>query len=136
MTRLEQRWAVRTLDAMAPDLAGAPRPSQIGADVFLREFLSLQPRSLRFGLRVLLVLFALLPLVVVGRPRLFFNLAPELRERYFGRWYKSPVYVIRQLALSLKSLVGIHWCGHPEVQKLLGYRKANALPPVDVGGAS
>ena len=131
MTRIETQWAVRALDAMAPPLDGAPRPSEIGADRFVEEFIRGQGFGLGLGLRFVLLLFHLGPLFVVGRPRLFHNLREAPRDRYLDRWYMSRIYTIRQLAIALKSLLCIHWAGHPAVQRRLGYVKANAEPAVD-----
>ncbi len=131
MTTLERRWAARTLDGLAPELDGTPRPSAIGADRFVADFVASQPSALQgVGLRVLLLLFVLLPVLVLGRPRRFFSLRMDLRERYFLWWYEHPIYVVRQLAIVMKTLLCLHWLGHPDVQRRLGCDKPNARPSI------
>jgi hypothetical protein len=70
-------------------------------------FLLFEHGTLAFGLRV----------------RRFTELPPRARERYLRRWERSRVYSRRMLAAALKSMLGMGYFAHPEVQASLGMER-------------
>ncbi|GEM_PF-1125345 len=70
-------------------------------------FLLFEHGTLAFGLRV----------------RRFTELPPRARERYLRRWERARVYSRRMLAAALKSMLGMGYFAHPDVQEALGMKR-------------
>jgi hypothetical protein len=70
-------------------------------------FLLFEHGTLAFGLRV----------------RRFTELPERAREKYLRRWERARVYSRRMLAAALKSMLGMGYFAHPEVQKALGMER-------------
>jgi hypothetical protein len=126
MTGWEVRLGVRVLDAMAPRMAEIPPPSALGAGTFLVKFVAAQPAPLGLGLRALILLYAACPVFVLRTPRWVWNLTADQQVRYFSGWENSRFYLFRMASLSLKTLLALHWVGHPEVRERV---KSGSLGP-------
>ena len=70
-------------------------------------FLLFEHGTLPFGLRV----------------RRFTELPPLAREKYLRRWERARLYSRRMLATALKSMLGMGYFAHPDVQKALGMER-------------
>ncbi|HEY4895615.1 MAG TPA: hypothetical protein VII01_05960 [Solirubrobacteraceae bacterium] len=89
----------------------------------LRTFdvwLARSPRLNRVGLRVLLHVAELAPLLFGGGGRLR-RLDPERRRRWLGRVEHLPWRVVRELTRALKTLILLCYYGDPVVMVRLGY---------------
>ena len=87
----------RMLAAMEPDKAGDLEAM----------FLLFEHGTLAFGLRV----------------RRFTELPVRAREKYLRRWERARVYSRRMLVAALKSMVGMGYFAHPDVQQALGMER-------------
>ena len=57
-----------------------------------------------------------------------YRLAPEERTKVLARLYESPIYLVRNFVVLVKTLAGIHYMGQPAVRSLVAPR--GAPPPV------
>lgn len=108
------RYAVAT--ALVPRLEGsAPAESPDHLRV-LDDFFRRQTRAKRLGLHIAFVAFEYGPVVILGKFRRFSKLSEEDREDYFGRWYSSRFYLVRQLSMLIKTVGLLGWSGHPQTR--------------------
>ena len=96
------------------------RVEETGACVVLAGYLRDQPAAGRFGLKALLVVFDLLPLLFLGRCARFVNLTPQEQELYLMDWYASRIYYRRMVVVMLKTLTGMGYYNDPLVLAALG----------------
>lgn len=82
------------------------------AEEFKAMLLLFEHGTLAFGLRV----------------RRFTELPPAAAQAYLRRWEEAQVYSRRMLAAGLKTLLGIAYFAHPEVQEMMGIQKVCATP--------
>ena len=127
----ERRWARDLFQALYPP---GPHPvfaqglSAPDADRVLEEAIAHWPLPGMLALRAAIWVLALSPLFVVGRPRTLSGLAPEERTKVLARLYESPIYLVRNFVVLVKTLAGIHYMGQPAVRSLVAPR--GAPPPV------
>ena len=130
MQRWERRAIARVIEAMVPPWTDVPPPAQMGTEPFVEALLAAQRPLFRLGLRLVFLVFAFAPPLVVGRLRPFWALDPTDRQRYFVRWAHSRLYLVRQMAFALKSAMLLLWAGHPAVAARLGCSQPGARPTV------
>ena len=73
--------------------------------------------------RAMLLLFEHGTLAFGLRARRFTELPMKARERYLRRWEEARVYSRRILAAGLKTILGIAYFAHPDVQTALGMER-------------
>ena len=78
--------------------------------------------------RSMLLLFEHGTLAFGLRVRRFTARPQKAREKYLRRWETARVYSRRMLAIGLKTMLGIAYFAHPEVQARLGIQRACATP--------
>lgn len=78
-------------------------------------------RQLRWGIRIAIVLVELLPLFVIGKPRLASSLSLEQRERYLIELEASRITQLALLAVLFKTFLTVLYFEHPEAAPHLGY---------------
>ncbi len=83
-------------------------------------WLARSPRLNRVGLRVLLHLAELAPLIFGAGGRLR-RLDPERRRRWLSRLEHLPLRAVRELTRALKTLILLCYYGDPAVMVRLGY---------------
>jgi hypothetical protein len=83
-------------------------------------WLARSPRVNRIGLRVVLHLAELAPLLLGAGGRLR-RLAPERRRRWLSRVEHVPLRPVRELTRALKTLILLCYYGDPTVMARLGY---------------
>lgn len=105
-TALERRWCEALLSALVPGDGRLPALSELDLDAFWARYGAAAPPMLRFGLRASVDLLALSPPLLLGRARTVAGLSPEEREELLERALSSPVFLIRQLATTVK-LIGL-----------------------------
>lgn len=88
---------------------------------FLENYLSQLPPDSRFGLKALLILFDLLPVLFLCRPCRFIHLSPELQDRYLTDWQESRIYWRRMVVVLLKTLFGMGYYSDPKVLDRIGW---------------
>jgi hypothetical protein len=103
----------------------APRPPfpavrDTEALVNFDAWLAHSPRVNRIGLRVLLHLLELAPLLTGGGRRLR-RLAPERRRRWLARVERLPLRASRELARGVKTLILLCYWGDADLMAQLGY---------------
>ncbi|HVO31668.1 MAG TPA: hypothetical protein VMV18_13065, partial [bacterium] len=93
----------RVFDHAADSLLGETVDRARTAD-FLRDFGRRAPAHVAWGLRVVLWLTLLSPLLLVGRARSFLSLSAEECAGLWSKALEHRRYAVRQLALVLKAL--------------------------------
>jgi hypothetical protein len=115
----ELAWAHAALGAVFPEPPrtvlshGIVRPN---AARFLDELVAKAPLEQALGIRLALWMVALAPLFTVRKLATIATLEHDDRTRVFERLLASPVYVVRQLALSLKALAALLYARSPAVR--------------------
>jgi hypothetical protein len=127
----ERRWLLAVLAAILP--AGAhPRLSLGARDLplgrFVDDLLLRAPLLAVIGLRASLWVVTLAPLAR-GRLRLFPALAPDEQIALLDALSRSPVHLLREVPVLLKTLACLGYCGMPEVQRQVGITPVAAAPP-------
>lgn len=105
-----------------PPCGEVPGIEATDLDEFLVRYRREVAPMMRFGIHLAVVLYTLGPLFTVGRPVLAPWLSKELRDRHAGRISKSPVYLVRQAMMLLKTVGGLCWGAHPRVREAIGVR--------------
>lgn len=105
-TAVERRWCEALLAALVPGDERLPGLSELDLDAFWERYGASAPPMLRFGLRASVDLLALSPPLLLGRARTVAGLSPDEREELLERALSSPVFLIRQLATTVK-LIGL-----------------------------
>jgi len=127
----ERRWLLAVLDAILP--SGAHPRLALGArDVplgrFVEDLLLRAPALAAIGLRASLWVVTFTPLAR-GRLRLFGSLAAQEQVELLEALARSPVHLLREVPVLLKTLACLGYCGLPEVQRQVGIEPApNVLP--------
>jgi len=103
-----------------------------GTDVRVPEYvdrmLARMPSDKSAEFRAMLLLFEHGTLAFGLRVRRFTELPPRAAQRYLRRWEEAQVYSRRMLAAGLKTLLGIGYFAHPEVQAAMGIQRICATP--------
>lgn len=132
MTQWEKRWALSVFEAIYPS---GTEQFPIGAKEvpmarFIEDFFKHTSFQSRWGLRLALIVFQILPFLFIKRFHLFHRLSSTEKQEYLERWYHHRFYLFRQVALLFKMVASLGFCGFPEVQDAIGYVKPNREPPV------
>jgi hypothetical protein len=127
----ERRWLLAVLDAILP--SGAHPRLVLGArDVpmarFVDDLLLRAPALAAIGLRASLWGVTLAPLAR-GRLCLFPALAQEDRVALLDALACSPIHLLREVPVLLKTLACLGYCGLPEVQRQVGIEPAPHVLP-------
>lgn len=102
----ERRWLGVVAESVLPRGGRHERLHSV-ADTMLGR----GPFALGLGLRLALWAIVVLPLAVSGRT--FLGLRPEARLAFLRRLRESPVYLLRELPVVLKSVVALAWAVPP-----------------------
>ena len=89
-------------------------------DEFLDDAFRSTPSDFRLGFRVSLWVVMLSPLVMLRRFCLASSLSPEERLRLLDRFGESNIYLVRELPMMFKLVLGFAYCQMPAVQRALG----------------
>ena len=95
---------------------------------YVDRMLARMPKDKAEEFRAMMLLFEHGTLAFGLRVRRFTELPPAAAQRYLRRWEEAQVYSRRMLAAGLKTLLGIAYFAHPEVQKAMGIQKICATP--------
>lgn len=107
LASFELAWTDAAFDAIYPEPPRSRLPHGVVSmhpARFFDDVLASVPFEQSLGLRVTLWMVALAPLFTIRRLGTIASIAPEDRSRVLERLLTSPVYVVRQLAMSFKAL--------------------------------
>lgn len=129
LSRREHKIASAVFDAILPPVDELPvSASDVDMRAFIDDVIATYPPTLAFGIKALLHLVNISAIFTTGWQ--FTALSREARERHFEKWYKSRIYLLRQAAVTIKTLSTLGFLGFPEVQREIGFVKNRAVPPV------
>lgn len=89
------------------------------------EFLARYLRDMggaRTGMKVLFIVFDLLPFLFIGRFSRFTKLSPSEQELYLVDWAASRIYYRRIVVVLLKTLTGMGFYNDPKVLEAMRYK--------------
>lgn len=113
-------WLIRSaMTALYPRAAGLPGVADTELDAFLLRFRREAPALMWLGLCLGAVVFALTPVLTVGRPLPSFWLSERARDRHANKIASHPLYLLRQTVFLLKMVAGMCWAEHPAVRARL-----------------
>jgi len=127
---MEMRWANAAFGAIFPSGASERIPLGI-CDMDLEGYLTDIRSRVSFrtalALRATLWVIAFSPILVLGRPRTLASLDQAARERVLAAILASSIYLVRQLAMLLKTVGAVFYASHPAVREgILGEAPAPA----------
>ena len=114
------RSAVR---AMMPGSSTLPGCGELELDAFVRRLLHEASWPMWLATTASSLAFVLTPPLTVYLPLPSFLLPASLLDRHADRMSGHALYPVRQAAMMVKTVMGMHWGAHPRV------REALALPP-------
>lgn len=116
----ELRWLRLLLNATVPDLADRPGLPGVDLTTFWPQLSDAAPPLLRLGLRATTWIFTWLPLVMPGMYRPFYALSEDQRDDFLCRMGNTSVFVLRQLAATLKIIASFALFRDPASRRALG----------------
>ncbi len=115
----ERRWLLSVFDAIMPANASPQLPwgaRDLPLERFVDDLTQISPKQFRLGLRATIWLIALSPWFVLRRATTVSGLSQAERVVLLDRLGESESYVVRELPMMLKMVVGLGYCGLPETQ--------------------
>lgn len=113
----ELAWATATFSAVLPERTALPHGiAKMEPERFLAETISGAPFVQSVGLRAALWMVALAPLWLLRRPATILGLGAAERQVVLERLLASPVYAVRQLALTFKALASMIYAQSAEAR--------------------
>lgn len=82
----------------------------------LDDFFQRQSWAKRWGLHLAFFAFEFGPLITLGKLCRFSRMPADDRELYFGRWYSSRFYLVRQMSMLIKTVGLLGWSGHSDTR--------------------
>lgn len=130
LSQREHKIADAVFDAILPPVDEMSlSASDVDMDSFIDDVIATYPPALAIGIKVLLHLVNISAIFATGWQ--FTALSRDAREKRFEKWYTSRVYLLRQAAVTIKTLSTLGFLGFPEVQREIGFVKNRAVPPVE-----
>ena len=108
-----------TLAVVFPSTPQLPGLDAIDSKPFIRQLHSEAPFTIRATLLASVLLFNLTPLLTLGIPLPAFLLSKARVDEHAQRLSGSPVYLLRQIMLMLKTIGGLCWGAAPTVREKL-----------------
>ena len=97
--------------------------TEVRVPEYVDRMLARMPEDKSAEFRAMLLVFEHGTLAFGLRARRFTELPTRARERYLRRWEEARVYSRRMLAAGLKTLLGIGYFAHPDVQAAMGVQR-------------
>lgn len=116
----ERRWLLSVFDAIMPAHASPTLPlgaKDLPLDRFVDDLTRISPMQFRLGLRATIWLIALSPWFVLRRATTVSGLSQAERVVLLDRLAVNDIYLVRELPMMLKMLVGLGYCGLPQIQE-------------------
>ncbi len=98
----------------------------VPVEPFLDDAFKATPLDFRIGFRMCLWVVMLSPLFVLRRFKLAANLTRKERLSLLERFAASDVYLLREMPVMFKVVLGFAYCRVPEVQQALGIEPLRA----------
>lgn len=92
---------------------------EVGAHRKIETLCKNLPEEVQRGLKILLNLINLLPLLTHFRT--FIGMNEKSRQKFFEQWENSRLLAKRNIAMAIKGLVCLVYYNSPEVQKIIEY---------------
>lgn len=92
---------------------------EMGVSVKIESFIQNLPEDSQRGLKLLLHLINLTP--IITHFRTFLKLDLKSRQKFFEKWENSWFLAKRNIAMAIKGIVCLVYYNSPEVQKIIGY---------------
>lgn len=89
-----------------------------------RDLRASLPRLYRWLFSLTLLLVAVSPVALVGRPALFHHLGPERREHCLRRWAQTPLVYPRALWMLVRAILALARYDGPSADKAVGWTPA------------
>jgi hypothetical protein len=121
ITALEYKWARATLGTIypaAPEAGVTQGIADMDLAGFIDELAEALPAITFFGIRLFLLLVALSPLFVIGKPRTMAGLGEKDREAVVWKIGHSDIYLVRQMVMALKATFAFFFGGGAELQAI------------------
>ncbi len=109
------------VDALLPPGGPLPGALEAGFEEFEARFRRDAPPTMRLGWRAALWIAAWISPLLIRRLPPLDSLEPQAREDALVAMSKSPIYLVRQVMLLLRAVVGFGWGATPEVRRKVGY---------------
>jgi hypothetical protein len=135
LTSFELAWTEAAFDAIYPAPPRSRLPhgvASMGSGPFLDDVLARVPLEQSVGIRLTLWMIALAPLFTIRKLGTIASIDAEDRGRVLDRLVTSPVYAVRQLAMSFKALATLLYAKSDAVRTAMMTpvrRAATALAP-------
>ena len=97
-----------------------------GVTAYLDRYFGWHSPTLRFLMRMLLLLIEQGTLIFAPSLRRFSNLPADAREQYLAGWETSNLYLRRLAFQSLRAMVTMAYLGSPEVERAIGVERPQA----------
>ena len=117
---IEMQWLRLLLNATVPDLPDRAGLPGVDLAAFWPELARAAPPLLRLGLRATTWTFTWLPLVLPGYFRPFFALSVDKRDAFLSHMGGTNVFLLRQLAATLKVIACFALFRDPASRRALG----------------
>jgi hypothetical protein len=115
--RVARVWAGHVFAALVPVSEGVPP----GAETFLEDLWRTAPWRVALSCTLAVVVIALSPPLLLGRPALFHTLSPADRERLLARWARADAYLLRMLLTGVKGQALVAVLRDPACRRELGW---------------
>ena len=116
----EMRWLRLLLNATVPDLPERPGLPSLDLAGFWPLLSHAAPPLLRLGLRATTWTFTWLPLLLPGFYKPFYALNDDQRDAFLSRMGATSVFLLRQLAATLKIIASFALFRDPDARRSLG----------------
>jgi len=115
---MERRWRDTLLDAMIPSIPASRLPgiSSLDLSSFWKEYIERAPFLLRVGFRLAVWIMTFLPIFSFNFSKPFYALTPDQRDAFLVRSSKSNLYLVRQLATTIKLIASLAYFHDPIVR--------------------
>ncbi|MCR4316522.1 MAG: hypothetical protein NUW37_09260 [Planctomycetes bacterium] len=123
LTRNEFDVIEKIVDTYLPEnvAAGYPSGKEAGVVEFFQTFLTGIGRGQAIGLRALIFVFDLLPLLLMRSLRRFSKMGAKDRRKFIRKLESSSNYYFRQMFIMFKTIVGMGYFRSAEVRGKVGF---------------
>lgn len=128
----EKRWLLSLFAGLIPSGVNSTLPE--GADQMpmhgmLDDLIAHAPLKFLLGLRAATWVLTWMAPFTIGRFASFSKLSPLEQMKSLEKLQASPVYVLRELPLLLKTIGCLGYCGLPQVKARLAIEPRDSSPP-------
>jgi hypothetical protein len=125
----EHRWLMSLLEVIVPSGTNDRLPlgaRDVPVEQFLDDAYTATPLDFKLGFRVCLWVVMFSPLFLLRRFKLAAGLTREERLALLERFAASDIYLVREMPVMFKVVLGFAYCRVPAVQRALGVKPLRA----------